>query len=209
MKKCSSEALAIVITLPIAALCWYVTFVIDIGNFWLKISLSAVTLIIISWIFSSGKLKKQFPFQKKHVVIGLLSAIMLYSIFWTGNVILTSLFQSAKSSISAVYAPKQGLPVWGIVLLLLFVTSPAEEIFWRGLIQRIFMQKMNPTIGFLLSVLCFAGVHIWTLNIPLILAAFTAGIFWGLLYIHQQSLIPVIISHALWSVMVFIVLPFG
>jgi membrane protease YdiL (CAAX protease family) len=208
MKKRSTEILGIAITFPLATFLWYVIFALKAGNFWLKISFSAALLAGISLIVAPD-LKKQFTFLKRHIFIGILSAIVLYGIFWVGNGVLTSLFQSAKASISAVYAPKKGVPLWGITLLLLCVTSPAEEIFWRGFIQRLFMQKINPPVGFLLSVFCYAGVHVWSLNIPLILAAFIAGLFWGLLYISQKSLIPVIISHALWSVIIFIVFPFG
>jgi membrane protease YdiL (CAAX protease family) len=208
IKKWLREVIGLWLTLPLAAGLWYIIFALEAGNFWVKISLSAALLAVTAVIFDPGRLQQQFSFRKSHLVIGVLSALLLYIIFWLGNLILTLLFQSARASISSVYAPKQGLPVWGIALLLLCVTSPAEEIFWRGFIQRMLMQKMDPTIGFLLAVLCYTGVHLWTLNIPLILAAFTAGLFWGLLYIHQKSLIPVIISHALWSVIVFIVLPF-
>ncbi|MBD3309268.1 CPBP family intramembrane metalloprotease, partial [candidate division KSB3 bacterium] len=100
-------------------------------------------------------------------------------------------------------------PAWGIALLLLVVTSPAEEIFWRGVVQRSLMRKLPPFQGFFLAALCYAGVHLCTLNLPLVLAAFMAGVFWGGLYIAQKSLVPVIISHALWSVTVFLIFPFG
>ncbi len=207
-KKWTGEILGLIITLLLAAFLWYVIFALKAGNFWLKISFSAAFLAGTAF-FVSSDLTKQFSFLKRHIFIGILSAIILYVIFWLGNVILTSLFQSAKTSISSVYAPKKEVPLWGIALLLLFVTSPAEEIFWRGFVQRVFMQKFSPITGFLLSVVCYAGVHIWSLNIPLILAALAAGFFWGLLYISQKSLIPVIISHAFWSICVFIWFPFN
>lgn len=208
MKKWSTEILGVIITLLLAAVLWYLIFALKAGNFWLKISLSATLLAGIAFLVSPN-LRQQFTFLKKHIFIGILSAIILYIIFWVGNIVLIVLFQSAKASISSVYAPKEGLPLWGIALLLLFVTSPAEEIFWRGFVQRVLMQKMNRSAGFLLSVLCYGGVHIWSLNVPLILAALTAGFFWGLLYIFQKSLIPVIISHAFWSILVFVWFPFN
>jgi membrane protease YdiL (CAAX protease family) len=181
---------------------------VDVGNFWLKISLSASLLAGIALLISWRRLLPHLRIQRRHIIIGTISAVYLYGIFWLGNLILTTLFASAKSSIQSVYASKGSIPAWGIVMLLLFVTSPAEEVFWRGFVQRVLMQKISPVWGFAIAVLCYAGVHVCTRNIPLVLAALTAGIFWGLLYEWQQSLVPVIVCHALWSVIVFLLLPF-
>ncbi len=209
MKKHSLELIGLSITLPVAACLWYGVFIFESGNFWLKISCAAMLLAVAAFTFSHKTLKTQFVFMKSHLVTGILSALVLYAIFWFGKSVLIFLFHSAKTSISSVYAPQKSLPAWGIAILLFFVTSPAEEIFWRGFVQRVFMQKCSPVTGFFLAVCCYAGVHLWTLNIPLILAALIAGIFWGLLYIQQKSLIPVMISHAVWSVLVFLVFPFA
>jgi membrane protease YdiL (CAAX protease family) len=41
----------------------------------------------------------------------------------------------------------------------------------------------------------------------LLVAAGVCGLFWGLLYWREQNLIPVIISHSLWDVMIFVLFP--
>ena len=38
-------------------------------------------------------------------------------------------------------------------------------------------------------------------------AAAVCGLFWGLLYLREGSLVPVMISHALWDVMTFVLFP--
>lgn len=204
----TKEGLAVVVTVLAAFGLWYGTFVLDVGNFWLKISLSASLLAGIALLISWQNLLPYLKIQGRHIIIGFVSAACLYAIFWIGNFVLTTLFTSAKPSIQSVYASKGAIPVWGIALLLLFITSPAEEIFWRGFVQRVLMQHLSPVWGFVVATLCYAGVHACTRNIPLVLAALTAGVFWGLLYEWQQSLVPVIVCHALWSVTVFLLLPF-
>lgn len=204
----SKEMAGVLATVALAFALWYGSFVFEAGNFWLKISLSASLLAGIALLISWRAFVSHLRPRLRHVLIGILAAVCLYGIFWLGNLFLTTLFVSAKSSIDSVYASQGAIPSWGIAMLLLCVTSPAEEIFWRGFVQRVLMQQLSPVWGFAAASLCYAGVHICTLNIPLILAALTAGIFWGLLYVWQKSLIPVIISHALWSVTVFLLLPF-
>lgn len=41
----------------------------------------------------------------------------------------------------------------------------------------------------------------------LVMAALTAGLFWGWLYWKTDSLVPCILSHAFWTVTVFILWP--
>ena len=41
----------------------------------------------------------------------------------------------------------------------------------------------------------------------LVMAALTAGLFWGWLYWKTGSLVPCILSHAFWTVAVFILWP--
>ncbi len=203
----SKEMAGVVGTVALAFGLWYGTFVLETGNFWVKISLSASLLAGIALLLSWRTFVSHLRPRLQHVLIGTLAAVYLYGVFWLGNLFLTTLFVSAKSSIDSVYASQGAIPSWVIALLLLCVTSPAEEIFWRGFVQRVLMQQLSPVWGFAAACLCYAGVHICTLNIPLILAALTAGIFWGMVYLWQKSLIPVIISHALWSVTVFLLLP--
>ena len=42
----------------------------------------------------------------------------------------------------------------------------------------------------------------------LILAALVAGGFWGLLYLRIGRIAPLIVSHVLWDLAVFLLLPF-
>ena len=49
--------------------------------------------------------------------------------------------------------------------------------------------------------------HAWTLNVPLMLAAFVAGGVWSLQFYLHKRLPSVIVSHALWSVTIFLFLP--
>jgi membrane protease YdiL (CAAX protease family) len=94
-----------------------------------------------------------------------------------------------------------------IALLLALVIGPAEEIFWRGLMQRKLEGRYGAHAGWILSTMLYAAVHIWALNFMLFMAAVICGIFWGWIYMRYRTLLPGIISHALWDVAIFVLLP--
>ncbi len=209
MKSPKIESILVTACLLAALVLWYIIFGLEAGNFWFKISFSSVLLASVSLWIVGRQASALFKYRKRHLLIGFGSALLLYGIFWAGKLVLTTLFPAARTAIGSVYTAGKETPAWLIALLLLAVTSPAEEIFWRGFIQRVFMQRMSPILGFSITLLCYTLVHIWSLNILLILAAFTAGFCWGLIYLLEKSLTPVIISHALWSVSAFVVFPFA
>ena len=119
----------------------------------------------------------------------------------------TALFPFAEQQIGSIYGRGAGTSRWSIVLLLFFITGPCEEIFWRGYLQRQLMKRLGGWQGWLLATAVYAGVHLWSFNFMLIGAAAVAGAFWGALYWRLGRLAPVIISHSIWSMVIFAVFP--
>ncbi|HHX51710.1 MAG TPA: CPBP family intramembrane metalloprotease, partial [Clostridia bacterium] len=44
-------------------------------------------------------------------------------------------------------------------------------------------------------------------NLVLIIAALVAGMLWGFLYWKSKNLVPCIVSHCLWTVSIFLLVP--
>ena len=192
-----------------AVVLWGWAFGLSEGNFWVKIALSAILLALISIWAMGGERARLFSFRRHHLWLGIGSAVLLYLVFWLGKAILTALLPFASAEIADMYAKRSDLSPLTIALLLLAVTGPAEEIYWRGLLQRVLVRRIGPMVGLFLASLIYALVHIWTLNLSLMLGAFTAGLVWGWLFLVERSLVPVIVSHSLWSAVVFVVAPLG
>lgn len=193
-------------TLFAAAILWYLMFVIKPFNFWIEMSGSISLLILMAFlanrdIFFFGKIKW------RHIFIGVISAIVLYEIFYAGNIITGYLFPFKDAQISSVYSNKSNGNLTLIGLLLFFIIGPGEELYWRGFIQNTLGKKFGENKGYLFSILLYAAVHIVTGNFMLVIAALVCGLFWGWLYKKEKSLIPVIISHAIWDLTIFVLLP--
>jgi membrane protease YdiL (CAAX protease family) len=91
---------------------------------------------------------------------------------------------------------------------MLLIIGPGEELFWRGFLQRNMSLQFGRILGFILTTVVYAGVHVASGNIMLVLAALVCGIFWGWLYLRYQSMIINVVSHTLWDISVFMLFPF-
>ena len=197
---------AVVLTVLLACVLWFVTFYLSWTSFWIKISVSAATLAILSlWI--QPHRKDQFRFNKTAILLGLVSAGLLYAIFWLGKTISGTLMPFAATQINGIYQKGMGTHTSIIAALLFFITGPCEEIYWRGFLQKNLATRYGPWQGWLLATVIYAAVHIWSFNLMLIGAAAMAGAFWGAMFWRYNNLAPVIISHSVWSTVIFAVFP--
>lgn len=147
-------------------------------------------------------------FDWRQLLGGLLLAAVLWGVFWIGDKLSSLMFSFARNQVDSIYGMKTGLPLWFIALLLLLVIGPAEEIFWRGYVQRRLSVRWGENIGFIASTIIYTLIHIWSFNFMLIMSALVCGVIWGYLYRLQPKWLPaLIVSHAVWDTCVFVLLP--
>ena len=177
-------------------------------NFWISMLFSASVLLFMSFTHRKDW-KNEFRFDWKSILLGVVSAGLLWLIFYIGNQVSTWLFDFAKPQISSIYNLRSGTKSAFIALELFLIVGPAEVVFWQGLVQSKMMKELGDIKGYILTTLIYSIVHISSFNFMLIMAAMVCGAFWGFMYMifKPRNLAPLLISHALWDVMVFIVLP--
>lgn len=185
---------------------WFVSFYLNPFNFWLEMAASVAILAFFS-LLTWSSYEQLASLTPRNVMIGVFSALALYGLFWLGNIIVTELIPFAESEIGAIYenTGSTALPVIGVLLFL--VIGPGEEIFWRGTVQRKLEESYGNSVGLLVGAGLYALVHFWSLNLTLVLAALVAGLVWGWIYARENDLVPVIISHSVWSVLIFLIIP--
>ena len=181
-------------------------------DFWWWMSLNLVLLISSALITDPSYVKligNDFREKAgKKILIGIVSAVILYLVFLAGNYLVRFIISFASENINDVYGFKGSATDVRIALLMLIVIGPGEELFWRAYLQEKLSLRFGKLNGFLLATFLYAVVHIATGNIVLIMAAMICGIFWGFLYMKYKSVIINMLSHTLWDVTVFIMLPF-
>jgi hypothetical protein len=130
---------------------------------------------------------------------GLGSAAILYSIFDLGDRLARQFMPRGSKDIADIYALRTLEPPEEIGARLATVIGPAEELFWRGFVQR--------RAGGLAAAAAYGGVHLVTGNATLVGAAAIAGIYWGLLRALGMSMPALITSHIAWDIWIFLLAP--
>ncbi|WP_257616145.1 CPBP family intramembrane glutamic endopeptidase [Lawsonia intracellularis] len=205
MKNHTPSGLQVLFLVLLAVIFWAIVFGTTYINFWLGMSCSSMVLAFFSFLWGSPFHYSKFSW--KVCLLGIGSAFILYSIFYLGDMIATKLLPFAQAQVADIYSIREQSNSVLIGFILLFITSPAEEIFWRGFFQRWAMTRFGDLGGWLLAGVSYAGVHIWSMNSMLIFSAAIAGLFWGLIFWRTSNLIPCIVSHSLWTLMVFVLFP--
>ena len=186
---------------------WYVVFRVPIASFWLRIALASALLASASLAAMGPRRSRLFSARLSDAAAGLVAAPVLYGVFVLGKTVLAVILPGSGESIAAVYAPREGASLWAVAALLLLVTGPAEETFWRGLVQHALVERLGKLGGLIAASLLYALAHLCTLNAPLVLAALVAGIGFGALALLSGSLTAPVICHSLWATLIFVLFP--
>ncbi len=143
------------------------------------------------------------------LVVGLISAAILYGVFFIGNLLSTRLFDFASGDIDAVYAFKDGVSPIKCALLIGLLIGPAEELFWRAFLQHRLQDHYGRWCGMIIATVIYASVHIGSGNPMLVAAAAICGAYWSLLYTRYKSPLLNVVSHVVWDLAVFLWIPFN
>lgn len=189
--------------LLLASIGWGVTFGLAWGNFWIKIGVAVLAVTTYSVFFQ----RPRIVWRWNSLALGAFSAAVLYGVFWLGNALSPLVVRGARQQVTGIYELGEGSSRVWIFLLLFLVTGPGEEIFWRGFVQGQLMEKWGAFWGAAAATLIYGGVHIFSGNLMLVLAALVAGVFWGLQYVWRRDLLALIVSHSLWSATIFALYP--
>lgn len=200
--------------------------------FWHAMTCSAVILTALAFLFGGNPLQAVVPSLTTkdwlvNIALGITIAVVLWGAFWVGDKVSQWMFPTfARPQVDTIYSMKDGSSPVALSLLLLLIVGPAEELFWRGYVQRTLMNMsldakderkgarkscqrlMITLLPALLAIGIYAFIHIASLNFMLIMAALVCGVIWGGLYwLFPHRLPALVISHALWDAAVFIWFP--
>lgn len=215
------EGYKLAVAISVAAALWFCMFspwTSGLFGFWQLMPACAALLTALAVCFGAGKdldhkTSGRIEGTLGQILIGIGLAFALWGIFWVGDKLSSLMFGFARQQVDSVYSMKEGTPTWLITILLLLVIGPAEEFFWRGFVQRKFTEildkwKYPADHAFLFTTLIYSLIHIWSFNFMLVMAALVAGAVWGFIYRLRPGLLPaLVISHALWDALVFVILP--
>lgn len=197
------------IGLLVAFVAWFWMFspwTAEIFPLWPSMALVSVVLLLIAAPWRSrGEASGGWGRQ---LLLGVAIAALLWGVFWVGDRVSSWLFDFARPQVEAVYSMRGGMPSWLVALQLLLLTGPAEELFWRGYVQRTLSLRWNANWGFVVATALYTLIHLFSFNFMLIMSSLVCGLAWGGLYrLRPQWLPALVVSHGLWDACVFVVFP--
>ncbi len=174
-------------------------------RFWQRMTYTGLTLGTLALV-AEPRLRRT-RFSLRDLFIGVGSAGVLYVVFQIGDRLARLILPKGGAEINAIY----GLEKLGarneLAARLAFIIGPAEELFWRGLVQARLIRQVGLLPGFALGTAAYGGAHLVTGNLTLIGAATIAGAFWGGLAALGVPPSALIISHSVWDVFIFLIAP--
>ena len=174
-------------------------------RFWQRMTLTGLTLG--GYALLARKEPREAKVGGREVAIGLASAAALYATFRVGDRFARRFVPTGERDIEEIYALRELRPRAEIAARLATIVGPAEELFWRGMIQSALMERYGRVQGAALGTLAYGGVHIVTGNFTLFGAACVAGAHWSLLYAAGVPLGALVVSHVTWDIWIFLAQP--
>lgn len=211
MKSDKTISVRLLGAVVVAAVLWFVMFspwTAPRVNFWYTMTTSAVVLTTLATL-SCRECVTTLRFTPGQIVAGVAIAAVLWGVFWVGDKVSQLMFSFARPEVDMIYGMKTGTDPVVVGLLLLLIIGPAEELFWRGFVQRSLSARWGADAAFAVTLVLYTVIHVWAFNVMLLLAALVVGGCWGLLYrLRPQALPALIVSHAVWDVCAFVLFPF-
>lgn len=154
----------------------------------------------------NGNFKDELP-TWKYLLFGIGYSTILYGIVRLGYLILTNLNGSIENNVQSfleTYGPNN---IWHY-LLLIFIIVVGEELFWRGYVQQQLKKWVSPKIAVIITSVLFALSFSFSGFFPGIFVALLTGLVWGTLYEWKKSMPLIIVSHEVFILLLFMILPF-
>ena len=142
------------------------------------------------------------------IVGGLVSAVLLYLVFFAGGWVVATfrpfgITSASESSIYSLISSSKPLYLQGTVLLF---DSAGYESFFRGVLQNRLRRRLGVLSAPVVAILD-ASIHIATMNPLWVGATFVTDLVWGLTYHYGKGTQASFTSHLVWDLAIFIVRP--
>jgi membrane protease YdiL (CAAX protease family) len=146
-----------------------------------------------------------WQFRRRHLVLGVGAGIVMIAATYALYPLLTARFPDLQVQTRELYHLFNSGPATLRLLLPLVILG--EELVWRGAAQSAAMNRLGPLWGALVTALVYGAAHV-PVGSPLLAGvAFACGLYWGLLRAYSGSLVPALLSHLMWDLLVMLWLP--
>jgi membrane protease YdiL (CAAX protease family) len=175
------------------------------GRFWQRMTRTGLGLGALA-LATEGDLRRLRP-RPRDVATGVGIAAALYGLVQVGDRVARVVMPNGAEDIGDVYLLRSLRPKAEIATRLATIIGPAEELYWRGLLQAELVRRLGPVRGAAAAAAIYGGAHVVTGNPTLVGAATVAGGAWSALAALGVPMPALVVSHVVWDIWIFLVQP--
>jgi uncharacterized protein len=192
-------------SLAVAYAAFAATFRGPRARFWSRMTATGAVLGATA-LLTDGALRRSRP-RVADVPLGLGIAAGLYGVFRVGDKVARAVMPKGAENIGDVYELRALRPAPELVARLAGLIAPAEELYWRGMVQDAAVRRLGTWRGAAVAAGLYTGAHLATGNPTLIAAAGVAGAGWSSLAALGVPMPALVLSHVVWDIWIFLVRP--
>lgn len=174
-------------------------------KFWQRMTRTGA-LLGASALANDASLRASRPRPRDLLAAGGIAA-GLYGVFQVGDRAARVIMPSGSENIGDIYALRHRRPLPEIAARLALVIGPAEELYWRGLLQSALTRRYGRAKGAAAAAGCYGAAHLASGNPTLVGAATVAGAGWSGFAAIGTPMPALILSHIIWDIWIFLVQP--
>jgi membrane protease YdiL (CAAX protease family) len=176
-------------------------FVVGVADVWSRVVVAIAILGVVGFLaIEPGRRSVMAP-RIGEIPIGLLLGLLSYAAAW-----LAAHFDPVKQEMLRVSAwPAGHSPA--VIVGSVTVAVLGEEIFWRGTVLSLLLERFRPTVAILVGCALFAAAHLGSGTWLIPLASFGVVLWWNALFLYTRNLTAPFVCHLLFDLLVLQIAP--
>ena len=173
---------------------------------WLALGGVSVSLGVAIFVLDRPAALRLLRPSARLVLVGAAAGCSMAAATYLLYPVFARLLPFLPTDMASLYASFRAPPPVIAALALLPVIL-GEELVWRGVVQTALVRRLGPWRGVTLAALAYALAHAPLGSPVLVVVALSCGVVWGALRTASASLVPSLLAHLVWDILVLLWLP--
>jgi membrane protease YdiL (CAAX protease family) len=173
---------------------------------WLALGGASVALGVSVFVLDRAAALRLIRPSARLVLVGAAAGLSMAAATYLLYPVLARVLPFIRTDMASLYASFRELPRV-IAALALVPVILGEEVVWRGVVQTTCVRRLGPWRGVPVAALVYALAHAPLGSPVLVVVALSCGMAWGALRAASASLVPSLLAHLVWDILVLLWLP--
>jgi membrane protease YdiL (CAAX protease family) len=126
-----------------------------------------------------------------------------------GFVLLVRRWPFFDRHVAGIYDQRRGYSLGGALVIAALVVAPAEELFWRGLVQTELADDLGWVAGSVMAWAIYVVANAASGSLAILAGTVVSGAVWGALALWSRGVLSSIACHAVWTALMIVWPPGG